>query len=108
MPSRKTAIPLLVDVDGVEIEASLRPPRSDGDNYRVRWRIRGVRRECSTGTRVLAEAKRVARLMVQGEPTVRQSVSIQRGMTVAEFEQVQRDYHGTNARPEAGVTCPHE
>jgi hypothetical protein len=102
MPSRKTAIPLLVDVDGVEIEASLRPPRSDGDNYRVRWRIHGVRRECSTGTRVLAEAKRVARLMVQGEPTALSSVSIQRGMTVTEFEQVQRDYHGRNPRPEAG------
>ena len=102
MPSRKTAVPLLVDVEGVEIEASLRPPRSDRDNYRVRYRLHGVRQEKSTGTNVLAEAKRIARLMVQGEPTALPSVSIQRGLTVAEFVQVQRDYHGRKAQPEAG------
>jgi hypothetical protein len=102
MPSRKSAIPLLVDVEGVEIEASLRPPRSDRDNYRVRYRLHGVRQEKSTGTNVLAEAKRIARLMVQGEPTALPSVSIQRGLTVAEFVQVQRDYHGRKAQPEAG------
>ncbi len=104
MPTRKTAIPLLVDVGGVEIEASLRPPRSDRDNYRVRYRLHGVRKEQSTGTNVLAEAKRLARLMVQGEPTALPSVSIQRGMTVEEFVQVQRDYHGRNPHPEAGAS----
>lgn len=108
MPSRKSAIPLLVDVDGLEVAASLRPPRSDGDNYRVRWKIHGVRRECSTGTRILAEAKRVGRLMVLGEPTGMTSASIQQGMTVAEFQQVQREHHARNARPEAGASTLRE
>lgn len=102
MPSRKTAIPLLVDVEGVEIEASLRPPRSDRDNYRVRYRLHGVRQEKSTGTNVLAEAKRIARQIICGGPTTTSRQTIQSGMTVQEFVQIQKDYHARNARPEAG------
>ena len=102
MPSRKSAIPLLVDVEGVEIEASLRPPRSDRDNYRVRYRLHGVRQEKSTGTNVLAEAKRIARQIICGGPTTTSRQTIQSGMTVQEFVQIQKDYHARNARPEAG------
>ena len=100
-PARKTAIPLQVDVDGVDVVASLRPPRSARDNYRVRWRVNGVIHEKSTGESVLAEAKRVARLIVRGEePATRSAVPV--GLTVAEFERIQREYHSRNARPEAG------
>jgi hypothetical protein len=100
-PARKTAIPLQVDVDGADVFASLRPPRSARDNYRVRWRVNGVIHEKSTGESVLAEAKRVARLIVRGEePATRSAVPV--GLTVAEFERIQREYHSRNARPEAG------
>lgn len=101
-PARKTAIPLPVDLEGVEVIASLRPPRSARDNFRVRWRVDGVTHEKSTGVNVLAEAKRVARQIVRGEPVDCSRVIIQGGMTVSEFEQVQRDHHARNARPEAG------
>ena len=40
-PARKTAVPLVVDIAGVEVTASLRPPRSSRDNVRVRWRLNG-------------------------------------------------------------------
>lgn len=50
-PARKTAVPLFVDIGGVEVTASLRPPRSACDNFRVRWRLNGVTYEKSTGVK---------------------------------------------------------
>ena len=100
-PARKTAVPLVVDIGGVEVMASLRPPRSARDNYRVRWRLSGVTYEKSTGVNTLAEAKRVARLLVRGEE-VSTPTPPNHGLTVAEFERVQADHHHRNARPEAG------
>ena len=100
-PARKTAIPLQVDVNGTEVVASLRPPRSVKDNYRVRWRVNGVTQERTTGESVLAEAKRVARHIVRGEDSAtRPSIGI--GLTTEEFVLIQREYHARNARPEAG------
>jgi len=100
-PARKTAIPLEVDLDGTEVIASLRPPRSAKDNYRVRWRVGTVTYERSTGINVLAEAKRVARMIIRGEPIDTRSVTPSVGLTVAEFERVQAEHYGRNARPEA-------
>ena len=101
-PIRTTAIPITVDVEGVEVAASLRPPRSSGDNYRVRYRLHGVRHEKSTGTNVLAEAKRMARRIICGEPMGSTRRSIQDGMTLKEFEQIQDAHFGLNDREEAG------
>jgi len=100
-PARKTAIRLYVDLDGTEVTASLRPPRSARDNYRVRWKIDGFTHEKSTGVNVLAEAKRVARLIVRGEePSTLTGVRV--GLTTEDFERIQAEHHGRNARPEAG------
>jgi hypothetical protein len=101
-PARKTAIPLEVDLDGTEVIASLRPPRSAKDNYRVRWRVGTVTYERSTGVNVLAEAKRVARLIIRGEPIDTSPSTPTVGLTVAEFERVQAEHYGRNARPEGG------
>ena len=98
---RKNSIPITVEVDGVEIPANLRRQRGRAGNWQVRWKMNGVPDEKSTGTPNFEEAKRVARRIIRGEEAVdgrRRS----EGMTVAEFQQVQRDYHAGNARPEAG------
>lgn len=100
-PARKTAIPLQIELDGFAVTASLRPPRSARDNYRVRWKVDGVTHERTTGVNVLAEAKRVGRLIVRGEePST--PAGVRGGLTVEEFERIQAEHHGRNARPEAG------
>ena len=97
---RINAVRLVVDLDGVEIPASLRPLKGKSGNWEVRWRIHGVPRERSTGTNSLEAAKRIARQIIRGEePATPKATS---GMTVKEFEQIQRAYHARNARPEAG------
>ena len=98
---RKNSIPITVEVDGVEIPANLRRQRGRAGNWEVRWKMHGVPDEKSTGTPNFDEAKRIAGQIIRGEEVVdgRRRAG---GMTVAEFEQVQRDYHATNARPEAG------
>lgn len=101
-PARKTAIPLEVDLDGTEVTASLRPPRSAKDNYRVRWRVGAVTHEKSTGVNLLAEAKRVARQIIRGEPIDSPPATIQVGLSVVDFERIQMEHHARNARPEAG------
>jgi integrase len=98
---RKSAVPLVVDVDGIEITASLRPQRTKAGNWEVRCRLRGEKFEKSTGTNVLEEAKRIARRIVRGEP-LEVAAGGRRGLPVAEFERIQREYHETNSRPEAG------
>ena len=81
---RKSAIPLVVDVNGVEVPAVLRPPRTVGASYKVRWVMHGVSQERTTGTQSLETAKRVARKIIRGEePVVRKRDAT--GMTVAEF-----------------------
>jgi hypothetical protein len=98
---RKNSVQISVEVDGVEIPANLRRQRGRAGNWEVRWKMHGVPNERSTGTPAFDEAKRIAGQIIRGEEVVggcRRSG----GMTVAEFEQVQRDYHATNARPEAG------
>lgn len=99
---RKHSIPIVVDVDGVEVPATLRRQRGKAGNWHVRWKMHGKSDERSTSTPVLEEAKRIARKIIRGEEVVnvRQGNG---GMTVAEFEQIQRDYHNRNARPEAGL-----
>jgi len=99
--TRVNAIPLIVDVDGVEVKASLRRQRRKGGVFNVRWRMHGSVQEKSTRTDAVEEAKRVARRIIRGEdlPT---SPSLRDGLTVSEFEQIQRDYHARNARAEAG------
>jgi hypothetical protein len=98
---RKSAVPLFVDIDGVEVPASLRPPKTQGNCWHVRWRMHGIQREVSTGAKLLEEAKRAARLIIRSgrrlvTPTVRG------GMTVQEFEAIQNKHFGLNARKEAG------
>jgi integrase len=100
---RKHARPLVVDVNGVEIKASLRPQRSKAGNWELRCLLHGKKIEESTGTPIYEEAKRIARQIIRGEePTISASARIQHGLTVREFEQIQRDYHARNARREAG------
>ena len=68
--------------------------------------MHGVPLERSTGTNSLEAAKRIARQIIRGEePSTPKATG---GMTVKEFEQIQRDYHGRNARPEAGASTLRE
>lgn len=98
---RKSAIPLVVDVNGVEVPATLRPPRSAGGAYKVRWKMHGVDHERTTGTQSLETAKRVARRIIRGEePVVRRRDAT--GMTVAEFEAIQTQHFSLTARAVAG------
>jgi hypothetical protein len=98
---RKNSIPITVEVDGVEIPANLRRQRGRAGNWEVRWKMHGVPDEKSTGTPNFDEAKRIAGQIIRGEEVVdgRRRAG---GMTVAEFERIQREYHAGNARPEAG------
>jgi hypothetical protein len=97
---RINAVPLVVDVDGVEVTASLRPLKGKTGNWEVRWRLHGVPDERSTKTNSLEAAKRIARRIIRGEePATPKAAG---GMTVKEFAEVQREYHARNARSEAG------
>lgn len=90
---RKSAIPIVVDVNGVEVPATLRRQRGKAGNWEVRWKMHGVPDERSTGTPSFEEAKRIARKIVRGEETT----DIRRrneGMTVAEFERIQEKHFG--------------
>lgn len=98
---RKNSMPIVVDVDGVEIIANLRRQRGSAGNWNIRWKMHGIQDERSTGTPIFEEAKRIARKIIRGEETA-ECRRRNQGMTVAEFEQIQRDYHLRNARPEAG------
>jgi integrase len=97
---RINAIPLVVDVDGVEITASLRPQRGKSGNWEVRWRMHGRRQDRSTGTSSPEAAKRIARQIIRGENVPAAKCS--GFMTVKEFERIQKEYHFRKARPEAG------
>jgi integrase len=104
---RKRSHLLAVEVGGVEITANLRRQRGKAGNWEVRWKLHGVPNERSTGTPNFEEAKRIARQIIRGEETA----DIRRphdGMTVSKFVQIQRDYHGRNARPEAGESTLRE
>jgi len=104
---RLHAIQLVVDVDGVEVKASLRRQRRKRGIWNVRWKIHGEPREKSTGTDADEEAKRVARRIVRGDHMPASPVA-KGSLRVSEFEQIQRDYHGRNARPEAGQSSLRE
>jgi hypothetical protein len=97
---RINAIPLVVDVDGVEIKASLRRQRGKTGNFNVRWPCLGRNEERSTGVGSLEEAKRIARRIIRGEdvPTATGST----GMTIKEFEGIQDGHFRLKARSEAG------
>lgn len=97
---RINAIRLVVDVDGVDVPASLRPLKGKAGNWEVRWRMHGVPLERSTGTNSLEAAKRIARQIIRGEePSKPKSGG---GMTVAEFERIQTEHFGLNERDNAG------
>ena len=97
---RVDAIPLVVDVDGVEVPASLRRQRGKAGNWEVRWKLRGRLIERSTSTNSQEEAKRIARQIIRGEePATSKATG---GLTIQDFERIQQDYHRRNARPEAG------
>ena len=98
---RKSAIPLVVDVNGVEVPAILRPPRTAGASYKVRWKMHGVPHERTTGTQSLEAAKRIARQIVRGE----EPAEVRRrgdGMTVAEFEAIQQKHYSLADSESAG------
>jgi hypothetical protein len=98
---RKSAIPLVVDVNGVEVPAVLRPPRTAGASYKVRWKMHGVQHERTTGTQSLEAAKRIARQIIrEEEPVVRRRDAT--GMTVAEFEAIQKKHFSLAERSVAG------
>lgn len=98
----KDCIPLSVDIDGIEIPAHLRPPKSGRANYHVRWLIHGRWRSRSTKRNVLSEAKVVGRQIVRGEP-VERLPSLSEGMTVKEFERVQADHFKLGGRDKAAA-----
>ena len=98
---RKHSEPLLVDVHGVEVPATLRRQRGKAGNWEVRWKMHGFPNERSTGTPVFEEAKRIARKILRGEEVI-EARRRSEGMTIADFERVQKEYHAGNARPEAG------
>lgn len=98
---RVHAVDLVVDVDGVEIKASLRRQRRKGGLFNVRYRMHGRVHEKSTRTDAIEEARRVARRIIRGDDLPASTV-VRAGLSVSEFEQIQRDYHARNARPEAG------
>jgi len=103
---RINAVRLVVDVDGVDVPFTLRPQRTKSGNWEARWRIHGVSYERSTRTPSFEAAKRIAKQMIRGEePPVPAHVV---GMPIALFEQVQREYHARNARPEAGESTHRE
>jgi hypothetical protein len=99
---RKNSYPLVVEVEGVEITATLRRQRGRAGNWQVRWKLHGVPDERSTKTPDFEEAKRVGRRIICGEEVIVDGRRRSVGMTVAEFERIQTDYHARNARPEAG------
>ena len=103
---RINAVRLVVDVDGVDVPFTLRPQRTKSGNWEARWRIHGVSYERSTRTTSFEAAKRIAKQMIRGEepPVPARAV----GMPIALFEQVQREYHARNARPEAGESTHRE
>jgi hypothetical protein len=99
---RKSAIPLVVDVNGVEVPAVLRPPRTAGASYKVRWKMHGVSNERTTGTQSLETAKRIARQIIRGEEPV-EVLRRGDGMTVAEFEVIQQKHYGLASSESAGI-----
>jgi len=95
------SIKITVDVDGVDVPANLRRQRGRAGNWEVRWKMHGVPDERSTGTPVFEEAKRKARQIIRGEVVVdggRRSG----GMTVAEFEAIQKQHFALTDRESAG------
>lgn len=99
---RKSAIPLVVDVNGVEVPAVLRPPRTAGSSYKVRWMMHGVSQERTTGTQSLETAKRIAREIIRGE----EPAEVRRrgdGMSVAEFQAIQKKHYGLAGSESAGI-----
>lgn len=97
---RKDAIPLTVDVDGFDIPAVLRPPRSGRVCYEVRWKVDGGWKSRSTGQTVLCEAKRVARDIVRGnrvESSNGKASHSEAGLSFEQFEQVQEKHYGLSA-----------
>ena len=97
---RINAIQFVVDVDGHDVPFSLRPQRTRSANWTVRWKLHGKLFERSTRTKFLEDAKRIARQIIREEAAPVRTHSI--GVTVAEFEIIQKSYHSRNARPEAG------
>jgi integrase len=96
----KDCIPLSVDIDGIEIPAHLRPPKDGRANYHVRWLLHGTWRSRSTGRIVESEAKVVGRQIVRGEP-IEPLPTLSEGMTIKEFEQVQKEHFQLGSRAEA-------
>jgi hypothetical protein len=96
----KDCIPLSVDIDGIEIPAHLRPPKDGRANYHVRWLLHGTWRSRSTGRSVESEAKVVGRKIVRGEP-IDPLPTLSEGMTIKEFEQVQKEHFRLGSRAEA-------
>lgn len=101
------AIKGVADVDGVEVPYILRRQRRKGGIWNVRWKMHGGVQEKSTRTDAEGEAHRVAKRIIRGEDVPASSVVAGR-LSVSEFEQIQRDYHGRNARPEAGASTLRE
>lgn len=96
---RINAVRLVVDVDGIDVPFTLRPQRTKSGNWEARWKIHGVIFERSTRTTSFEAAKRIAKQMIRGEesPTPTHPV----GMTIRQFEQIQKDYHARKSRQEA-------
>ena len=97
---RINAVPLVVDVDDVEVTASLRPLKGKTGNWEVRWQMDGEPQQRSTKTNSLEAAKRIARQIIRGEePSTPKATG---GMTVKEFEKIQTEHFGLNERANAG------
>lgn len=88
------SIPLHVDVDGVTVPATLRPPGPDRASWHVRWKMGGRWRSRSTDETVRTEAERVAREIVRGKPKVAASTG---SLTFERFVEVQEKHFGQRA-----------
>lgn len=92
---RSQAVKLQVDIDGIEIPATLRPPGIGGRAaWHVRWLMHGRYTIRSTGETVLHEAKRKAASIIRGsgEPQADEGV-----LTFERFVAVQEKHYGQRA-----------
>ncbi len=92
MPRKRIdGIPLQVDVDGVEMKASLRPPGDGRACYYVRWKLNGKWLTASTNTDVLFEAQKVGRAIVRGERDPR--VKAAGLLPIEQFVEIQKQHY---------------
>jgi integrase len=98
-PRGRGYIELVVDIDGIQIPASLREPKGKRATYSVRWKLGGQWHERTTGQTVLHEARRVGADIVRGKPV---EIVGDGRLTVDDFMEVQEKHFANNAHKHKG------